>query len=411
MKNKILVLSMVLCLTLVTDSSALARFGGFRGGAVGGFRGGAIGGYRGGAVGGVRYGGVEGYRGGAIGGARYGEAGGVRYGGVEGYRGGAVGGVRTGGVRYGEAGGVRYGGVEGYRGGAVGGVRTGGVDAYRRNVDAYRTGAIGGVRTGATSFGFDHVSGVAANRSFVAAGHRTYGWSTGVVASRGVAVRRSFYNYNLFTPTWWGAHPRAWRPVRWANYNAWAWSTWPALVGWFGYANAPDPIYYDYGTNVVYQDNSVYVNNQPVATAPQYYQQAQTIAEAQPAAQQPEEAWQSLGVFGLSQGQSADSAASAVFQLAVNKEGVIKGNYYNVLVGGSSLPVQGSVDQKTQRAAWTVGDNKTTVYETGIYNLTKDQTPVLVHFGPDRTEQWLLVRMNEQNAKQNPGAGGTGNSE
>ena len=35
------------------------------------------------------------------------------------------------------------------------------------------------------------------------------------------------------------------------------------------------------------------------------------------------------------------------------------------------------------------------VFETGIYNLTKDETPVLVHFGKERTQQWLLVRMQK----------------
>ncbi|MBL9124561.1 MAG: hypothetical protein JNG90_13080, partial [Planctomycetaceae bacterium] len=61
-------------------------------------------------------------------------------------------------------------------------------------------------------------------------------------------------------------------------------------------------------------------------------------------------------------------------------------------------------------AAWTVGDNKATVYETGIYNLTKDQTPVLIHFGKDRTQQWLLVRMKQPDSAQDPApAGGDGN--
>jgi hypothetical protein len=35
------------------------------------------------------------------------------------------------------------------------------------------------------------------------------------------------------------------------------------------------------------------------------------------------------------------------------------------------------------------------VFEAGIENLTKDQTPVLVHFGADRTQQWLLVRVQQ----------------
>jgi hypothetical protein len=35
------------------------------------------------------------------------------------------------------------------------------------------------------------------------------------------------------------------------------------------------------------------------------------------------------------------------------------------------------------------------VFETEIYNLTKEQTPVLVHFGKDKTQQWLLVRVEK----------------
>ena len=43
--------------------------------------------------------------------------------------------------------------------------------------------------------------------------------------------------------------------------------------------------------------------------------------------------------------------------------------------------------------AFTVGDNTTEVVETGLYNLTKDEAPCLIHFGKDKTEQWLLVRV------------------
>jgi hypothetical protein len=44
------------------------------------------------------------------------------------------------------------------------------------------------------------------------------------------------------------------------------------------------------------------------------------------------------------------------------------------------------------------------VIETGLYNLTKDEAPALIHFGPDRTEQWLLVRLKNPDATPN-GAG------
>ena len=95
-----------------------------------------------------------------------------------------------------------------------------------------------------------------------------------------------------------------------------------------------------------------------------------------------------LGVFGLVKG--AESDPHYVMQLAVNKSGAVAGNYYDV-ISGTSVPVQGAVDKQTQRLAWTVGDNKTTVGETGIYNLTKDEAPALIHIGKDKTQQWTLV--------------------
>ena len=55
-----------------------------------------------------------------------------------------------------------------------------------------------------------------------------------------------------------------------------------------------------------------------------------------------------------------------------------------------------------QKAAFTVCSNRTDVIETGVYNFIKEEAPALIHFGQDRTEQWLLVRLkNPQSANQN----------
>jgi hypothetical protein len=78
----------------------------------------------------------------------------------------------------------------------------------------------------------------------------------------------------------------------------------------------------------------------------------------------------------------------------VSREGIIGGTYQNT-VTDSALPVEGMVDKKNQRAAWTIGENRNTVLETGIYNLTQEETTVLVHFGAEQTQQWLLVRLEE----------------
>jgi hypothetical protein len=153
------------------------------------------------------------------------------------------------------------------------------------------------------------------------------------------------------------------------------------------------PVYYDYGSNVTYQGDEVYYQSEPVATADEYYQQAADLAQSAPPPAPQSTDWMPLGVFSLVQGDQSNS--DTLLQLATNQSGAIAGNYYNALTG-TTLPVHGAVDKKNQRAAWTMGDNSTTVYDTGINNLTRDQALLLVHVGKDRTEQWLLVRLQQQ---------------
>jgi hypothetical protein len=92
--------------------------------------------------------------------------------------------------------------------------------------------------------------------------------------------------------------------------------------------------------------------------------------------------------------QGEEKSSNHVFQLAVNKQGVIRGNYYDAVTDSTAL-VYGSVDKKSQRAAWTIGDNKNPVYEAGIANLTENETTMLVHYGADRTQQFTLIRIEE----------------
>jgi uncharacterized protein (TIGR03000 family) len=263
-------------------------------------------------------------------------------------------------------------------------------------------GEVGGHAAVATDFGFGHVAGVEGARGFVTAGHVTTAYSGSVWAARGVAVRGNFYHYGAFNAGWWAGHPAAWRPWGWTGATAWGWATWPALATWFAWS-AP-PVYYDYGNTIVYNGDQVYIDGQPGPTAAVYYQQAADLAQSAPPtpaapADNKDEQWQPLGVFSLVQGQQSDT--NAVFQLAVNKAGIIRGNYYNVLTN-TNLPVQGAVDKKTQRASWTVGDQKTTVYDTSIANLTKEESPVLIHFGKDRTQEWMLVRVQEKDSQTPP---------
>ncbi|MBL8795223.1 MAG: hypothetical protein JNM56_15060 [Planctomycetia bacterium] len=210
--------------------------------------------------------------------------------------------------------------------------------------------------------------------------------------NRGVVVRNNFNHYDCFHGNWWGRYPGAWRAARWGTAAVvWGTASWAACSSYCGYP--AEPVYYDYGSTVVYQGDSVYVNGDAVATQEQYAQQATTIADTGKQAQaSKDEDWLPLGVFGMVQGEQ--TSANDLFQLAVNKAGVIRGNYYNAL-SDATLPVYGSVDKKSQRAAWTVGDKKEPIYEAGFANLTKAETTMLVHFGKDRTQQWTLVRIEQ----------------
>jgi hypothetical protein len=209
-------------------------------------------------------------------------------------------------------------------------------------------------------------------------------------------VRNNFRGRGFYGPDWYRRYPGAWYPRRWAYGTVWAAMTWDYLNGWFDYGGV-DPIYYDYGNTVVYQDNSVYVNGEDVGTTDEYYQQASDLADTGASAEVTgdDEQWLPLGVFAMSHDQQ--TKAKLILQLAVNKDGIIRGNYTATLTNDTK-PLQGSVDKKTQRAAWTIGNNKDNVIETGIYNLTKDEAPILVHFGKDKTEQWTLVRLKDDDA-------------
>jgi hypothetical protein len=221
--------------------------------------------------------------------------------------------------------------------------------------------------------------------------HRSDAVSGSVYAARGAAVRSSYSGAGMFNQGWYTAHPGTWNPAGWPAGRAWAVATWPSIDAWYGFG-AVQPIYYDYGNNISYQGDQVYYGDQPVATADQYYQQAAALAESQPAPDPNAGEWMPLGVFGLVKG--AESDPHYVMQLAANKSGAVAGNYYDVL-SGASFPLRGAVDQKNQRLAWTVGDNKTTVGETGICNLTRDVSPALIHLGKDKTQQWTLVRLKQ----------------
>jgi hypothetical protein len=222
-------------------------------------------------------------------------------------------------------------------------------------------------------------------------------WSGRNLIGLGLAAAGIGNNYN-YGPGyggyngWWGYQP-------WSNAHPWHYwwgrPSWNSFYTWFPSYGWNQPYYYDYGPsgNVVYTSNQVLVNGQPVGTPSEYAQTAAELAAIDLSAiqQTAPEDWMPLGTFSFAITQN-EVDPPRVIQLAVNKQGLVSGTVYN-RNSDKLYTVQGRVDPETQRVAFTIGENRDTVLETGLYNLTQDQTPVLAHFGPTQTATYLFARL------------------
>lgn len=252
---------------------------------------------------------------------------------------------------------------------------------------------------------------------FSRGGVNTYGGATraiepGTLSGRAATVRSAFNHYDAFGRNWWNRYYRTgWWYPGWGDYWGWGYTGWGDLSDYWDEPESDEPVEYDYGNNITYQGDTVYYGDQPMEPAATYYDQAQTLALSStpttpfpgvkasttsatvtPAAKKAAAGWKPLGVFALTQGDQTDS--NCIFQLAVDKGGVVRGNYYNPMTQ-EEQPVQGKVDKKNKRVAWTIGSNKQVVYDTGLANLLKPQSSILVHLSRDTTQQWNLVRLKK----------------
>ncbi len=230
----------------------------------------------------------------------------------------------------------------------------------------------------------------------------TYAMSPRSLADHWGAVNGNFNHWNYFDHNWWNNHPWYWYNHYWGNDWAWGWAGWGDLGGWWGMDTATEPVYYDYGNNITYQNDQVYYGSQPLESSDDYYTQAQQLASTAPPApslpmsdaQQKKDvnSMKSLGVYALVSGDQTNG--SQLFQLAVDQKGIIRGTYFNE-VTDESKPISGAVDKKNQRACFTIAGNKNVVYDTAIGNLLKNSSPILVHYSKTNTQQLTLVRLKK----------------
>jgi hypothetical protein len=233
-------------------------------------------------------------------------------------------------------------------------------------------------------------------------------------ANQGNAIRNNWNhngNHNCFNRNWWIGRSffgfggfgwyGGWGYSPWLNYYPWWywWNrpSWNSCVSYFPGYGWNNGYYYNYGAggNIVYQNGQVLADGQVVATDAEYAQSAATLANVDPAELKAVDKgdWMALGTFSMAV-KDDEVDPSRVIQLAVSKNGLVSGTIHN-RTSGNTYTVSGRVDKETQRLAFVIGDDSNTVMETGIYNLTQDQTPVLCHFGTSQHQVYLMARLPE----------------
>jgi len=210
-----------------------------------------------------------------------------------------------------------------------------------------------------------------------------------VSAQQVYGVRRGFAGYGFYyTPAYYRRYPGAWVAAGIVATAWWAGTTWDSSGNYCGCEG--DPVSYDYGEDIYYQDNTVYYGDRAVATSDQYYQETNDLAAA--GAETDNEDWMPLGVFAIV--NEDQTKTDKVIQLAVNKDGVVRGNL-NDQVLDQVVPLEGSVDRKTQRVAFRPKDKPNVVAEAGLWNLTQDSLSIMIHFDGERVEERALIRLQE----------------
>jgi hypothetical protein len=214
------------------------------------------------------------------------------------------------------------------------------------------------------------------------------------------------FHCHLFTPDWWSQCPwHRWHHGHITHLQVSPWWWWqPAVWSSFSIiygAMLPQPVLYDYGTDIVAVGDQIYLQGVPHASRAAFARQAIALANVnrEPLDVTPDGDWVPLGVWALTQEEQGD--ATLFYQLSINSHGQISGAYTNVITGEIS-PVIGMLNQETQRVAFRVGENGTTVIECALNGLTQDVTSVFVHFGENLTQTWLMVRLNSPDLPATP---------
>jgi len=192
-----------------------------------------------------------------------------------------------------------------------------------------------------------------------------------------------------FTPAWYSEHPDAWQYTH-PHADLWAVAGVAGLTNWLGYPAAATSATAATSTTVAAAiATTTAAGTEATATA------TSTDGNASSAAAPPDLEWMPLGVYATG---PKDAAQGHVYQqLAVSKQGELKGNYYDSITN-TTQPVSGSIDRETRKASWKVGGKGGATFETTLDALMKTPSDVTMKSGGAEHE-WELVQVQKPDDK------------
>jgi hypothetical protein len=176
-----------------------------------------------------------------------------------------------------------------------------------------------------------------------------------------------------FTPAWYARHPRAWRPAH-PRADAWAFTTFAAVSAWLGWP----------ADTVATDDNAADDDDDS--------DQEQSVTAQSSTADGGSDEWLGLGVYKLMPPNQKE--ASALLQLGVNRDGALRGSYYDLLTD-QTYTIRGTIDKQSQRVTWTIGPQDSVEFQATLGELTQpgDQ-PVNIRLLNGEMRQWHLWRQD-----------------
>lgn len=185
-----------------------------------------------------------------------------------------------------------------------------------------------------------------------------------------------------FTPAWYAQHPQAWQFTH-PHADAWVATSFATAAAWLGW----NAVQSTSSSSTVYDPSLDTVQPEPDAALPP--------AGAGPPAGASDD-WLPLGVYALV--RPGQSQGTSLLQVAVNKEGAVRGTYYDEISDSSHI-LQGSVNNQNQMVDWTVGQSGKVTFQAGLDDLTHSSTPVALQLPGGRVTYATLLRQSASESK------------